>query len=206
MQVRRTLFDDRVFSVVLPGTWAWIPIADKDERVRRIQALVKKQFGMNDRLAGRRRQLREELAKAAQDAEDAGAIAFSVATELLPGIPFGGAMMSRLDAWPIGGAGVEAISERLAAAFPGATLIETVSGPVARRATAGVQRYVEQETPSLDIDYWAPTPGGDKVLATNVSLPMAPDERLFTELFDSVMGSLEWVTLIQTDDDGVADD
>ncbi|AYG03072.1 hypothetical protein D7I44_05710 [Gryllotalpicola protaetiae] len=193
------LSDDRVFSVVLPGSWNWIPIADREDRARRIQALVRKQVGRNDRLASRRRQLRDELTKSAKDAEAAGAIAFAVATELLPGIPFSGAMMSRLDVWPVDCAGIDDPAQRLDAAFHGSTPIETVSGPAARTAVPGVQRYTEHETPSLDIDYWAPAPSGNAVLATHVSLPMAPEPELFIELFDSVMGSLEWVRLIETE-------
>jgi hypothetical protein len=195
MDVRQARADDGLFSLVLPGSWASIPLADEKARGSRISALVKQQFGTNDRLAARRRQFREELATAAQQAADAGAVAFSMALELFPGIPVSGAMISIFEPWPAAGGALEDVAARLAAAYPDAEVIRGDSGAIARKATPGIQRYAtstETSTPSLDLDYWIPAPDGRRVLATNVSLPIAPDPGPFTELFDSVMASIVW--------------
>lgn len=195
MDVRRAHADNGQFDLILPGTWASIPLADETARAARISALVRQQIGSSDRLATRRRQFRDELAKSAKQAADAGAVAFAMALELFPGIPLSGAMISIFEPWPNGGAGAEDddLAARLAAAYPDAEVLATEAGPIARKATPGVQSYsAATSTPSLDLDYWAPVPDGSRVLATNVSLPMAPDPAPFTELFDSVMGSLIW--------------
>ncbi|GAA4191055.1 hypothetical protein GCM10022288_21320 [Gryllotalpicola kribbensis] len=192
MPVRSARSDSEEFAFVLPGSWASIPLADADARAARISALVKQQFGTNDRLASRRRQFREELAASAKQAADAGAAAFSLSLELFPGIPVSGAMISVFEAWPAAGAGIEDTASRLAAAYPEAEVLETDAGPIARKATAGTQTYTTTTTPSLDLDYWVPAPGGSRVLATNVSLPIAPDPGPFTELFDSVISSIVW--------------
>ncbi|HEY0249371.1 MAG TPA: hypothetical protein VGC45_14040 [Gryllotalpicola sp.] len=191
-EVRQARSDDGQFALILPGSWASIPLADETARAARISALVKRQFGTNDRLASRRRQFREELAKSARQAADAGAVAFSIALELFPGIPVSGAMISVFEPWPAAAGDGDDVARRLAAGYPGSTPLATPFGPIVRRATPGTQRYTTSSTPSLDLDYWVPAPDGARVLATNVSLPIAPDPEPFTELFDSVLGSLVW--------------
>lgn len=191
LDVRQSRADTGEFALVLPGAWASLPLADEKARTARISALVKQQFGTNDRLASRRRQFREELAKSAKQAADAGAVAFSIALELFPGIPASGAMISMFEPWPAGAAGDD-VAARLAAAYPGSELLESEAGPMARKAAPGIQTYTANSTPSLDLDYWIPAPDGRRVLATNVSLPIAPEPGPFVELFDSVMASIVW--------------
>lgn len=193
--VRRARADGDLFALILPGSWASIPLADENARAARIAALVKQQFGTSDRLAARRRQFREELAASARQAADAGAVAFSLALELFPGVPVGGAMISVLEPWPSAEGEFHDAAARLAAAYPGSEVLDTEAGPIARKATPGIQKYsasTSTSTPALDLDYWMPAPDGRRVLATNVSLPIAPDPGPFTELFDSVMGSIAW--------------
>jgi len=192
MQTRTASASGGLFSVVLPGSWASIPVADLDAAEKRVSALVKQQVGTNDRLAGRRRQVREELMTTVRQAAEEGAIAFSLALELLPGIPFSGAIMSRVESWPSGTPADKPATERLTAAFPGAVVIETSAGPAARRAGTSTQKYVTTQTPALSLDYWLPIPETDRLLATTVSLPIAPDADLFTELFDSIIDSIMW--------------
>jgi hypothetical protein len=190
--VRQARADGGEFALVLPGSWASIPLADESARAARISALVKQQFGTNDRLAARRRQFRDELTRSAAQAADAGAVAFSIALELFPGIPVSGAMISVFEPWPALGGALDDQAARLTAAYPGAEVLDTAAGPMARAATPGVQEYTTTTTPSLDLDYWIPAPDGRRVLATNISLPIAPDPGPFTELFDSVMASIVW--------------
>jgi len=199
---RAAISADGSFSLVLPGTWATIPLSDDADAEKRITALVKQQVGKNDRLASRRRQLRQELVKAAHDAAAQDAISFSIALEIMTGVPFPGSIMSRLEAWPASAVG-STPQERLAAGFPAATLIQTESGPAARVATSEPTKYVEETTPSLSLDYWIPVPSGARLLVTTVALPMVSDEALFTELFDTVMGSIQWA--VSADSDSASD-
>jgi len=193
MQTRRVPLGSRGFFLIMPGTWAQIPLEDEQAMAKRISALVKQQMGSNDRLAARRRTFRDELTTAATAAAESGAISFSIALELLVGVPFSGAMVASEIEWPPTAVDQQDHPQRLSAAFPGATVLHTEAGPVARRATSGVQRYVEEQTPSLDLDYWIPNPTADSLILINVSLPMvSPDPEPFIELFDSIIDSFTW--------------
>lgn len=196
MEPRRVPLGDDGFFIIMPGTWASIPLSSQEAITRRVSALVKQQVGTNDRLASRRRQFRDELISSATSAAAEGAIAFSIALELLPGVPFSGAMLTHRVEWPPVPALIRDLADvraRLVAAFPDATILDTEIGPIARVATPGEQRFVDQKTPSLRLEYWVPAPQGDSLLDVLVSLPMVGDPDLFTELFDSIMDSLTWV-------------
>lgn len=187
-QVRLGLTD---FYLVLPGTWAAIPMADADSMKRRVAALVKEQMGRDDRLASRRLQLRNELTEVAGTAAEQGAVSFALALELLPGVPFGAAMMARLQPWSDPGVGDAAA--RLATTFPDAEILPLDAGGwAARTATTGTQKYATEETPSLLVEYWTPAPHTSELLYITVSAPMAPQSPLFIQLFDAVIGSLTW--------------
>lgn len=187
---------DGLFSLVLPGTWASIPLTGDKAAAAQIAALVKRQVGMNDRLASRRRQLRDELTKSAQDAAEQGAIAFQIALEIIAGVPFPGSIMSRLEGWPAGARG-ETLEARLASGFPAAVPIATDSGPGVRVAETGVTKYVDETTPSLSIDYWIPAPSGEQLLVTTVQLPTISEPDVFIELFDTVMSSILWAVPVE---------
>lgn len=196
MQTRRVPLGDEGFFLILPGTWATIPLSSPEKIKRQVAQVVKQQIGTSDRLASRRRQFREELVKSATDARDQGAIAYAIALELMPGVPFSGAMITRRQPWPRIATALDGLAEpadRLRAAFPDATVLHTAAGPVARVATEGVQHYVTEETPSLRLEYWLPAPVEDGLLAMLISLPTAPDGALFTELFDSIVDSITWI-------------
>lgn len=194
-QVRLGLSD---FFLVLPGTWAAIPMSDGESMKRRVAALVKEQMGRDDRLASRRLQLRTELIEAAGNAVEQGAVSFALALELLPGVPFGAALMSRLMPWTNPGSGDDAA--RLATTFPDAVVLPLDAGGfAARSATGGTQKYASEETPSLVVDYWVPVPHSDQLLYLTVSAPMAPQSELFTQLFDAVIGSLTWDVNVATE-------
>lgn len=182
------------YSLVLPGTWAAIPLADETVMKKSIAALVKRQLGGDDRIARRRIQLRNELVETAEKAVAEGALSFSLSMELLPGVPFPAAMMGKRRPWPevaVVSAGAPQ-HERLAAAFPGATVLPLDSGDwMARIATSETQRYVEQTTPSLTVEYWIEAPDSDLLYLT-ISAPMVPEAELFVELFDLIAASLTW--------------
>lgn len=182
------------YSLVLPGTWAAIPLGDLEKTKKSVAALVKRQLGSDDRIARRRIQLRNELVQTAEKAEAEGAVAFSLSMELLPGVPFPAAMMSRRRPWPEGASLLGLVGPpKLAAAFPEAQVLPMDSGgSMARLATSETQRYVEQQTPSLSVEYWIPAPIDADLLYLTISAPMVPEARLFVELFDLIASSLIW--------------
>jgi hypothetical protein len=52
---REVVSPDRTYSIILPGTWAVIPLQDEAAMTKRIVAMVKKQVGGGDRAARMRR-------------------------------------------------------------------------------------------------------------------------------------------------------
>ncbi len=187
------------FSLILPGTWAAIPLDDPEATKRSVATLVKQQLGTDDRIARRRAQLRNELVETAAKAKAEGALSFSLSIELLPGVPFPAAMMTKRRPWPAEAGEAtasrtnEELAERLTKGFPGATILSLDSGdPVARRATWEVQKYVEESTPALTAEYWTAVPASDELLYVTISAPMVQQSELFVELFDTMIASLIW--------------
>lgn len=177
------------------------PAHDDEAARKQISAIVKRQVGMNDRLAARRRQMREELAKSACDAAYHGAIASQIALEIISGVPFPGSIMSWLEAWPTSAVG-DTIEKRLASGFPAADATTSDSGPGVRVVQNGTTTYTDEMTPPLSIDYWVPAPSGTQVLVTTLQLPMITEPDLFVALFDEMLSSILWAE--QTDEFGAA--
>ena len=88
------------FEIVLPGTWACIPMTTPDAIRQRVAALVKKQIGVSDRLAQHRREVREQLVDASLQALAQEALSFAISLELVPGVPFPASMLTSRSSWP----------------------------------------------------------------------------------------------------------
>lgn len=183
------------YSIILPGTWAEIPLVDEETMRERIRTLVLQQVGRNDRLARMRRDAREELVSTAERARAAGATAFWMSLEVLPGIPLPAALIARDRAWPEEVDAERPLAERLAAATPGAQLIEQRTGPVARIREIGEDVIGETKEPSLYLEYSVPYPGDAGLLTISVSAPTAHDPELYTLFFDAIVDSLTWAEL-----------
>lgn len=192
------------YSIVLPGTWAQIPLQSREAASARISALVKKQVGMNDRLARHRRDVRDQLLDAALQAQAAHALSFAISLELAPGVPFPASMLGSLATWPptadadplaAGPLATEVPSDwgtRLRRAFPAATFVAGSTGLIARRVGEGSRRWGEATTQSLSLDYWLPVPDGSGLLQFTISAPMVEGYELFTELFDTIVSTVSW--------------
>jgi hypothetical protein len=189
---REVVSPDRTYSIILPGTWAVIPLQDEAAMTKRIVAMVKKQVGGGDRAARMRRQTRDEFVKTAQQARDAGATSFALSLELMPGVPFPAALLSTVESWPVLASAELSVADRLRAAVPGAVLLEHQSGPVARQAESAQQRVGQEKVPSLRVVYWVPRPHNDDLLRVTISAPMVDSPELFTELFDAIVDSIAW--------------
>lgn len=189
---REVVSPDQTYSIILPGTWAVIPLQDEAAMTKRIVAMVKKQVGGGDRAARLRRQTRDEFVKTAQQARDAGATSFALSLELMPGIPFPAAMISTVEDWPVLAAADLDLAKRLRVAQPGAVLLEQQNGPVARQVETAQQRVGGQQVPSLRVVYWLPRPHSKDLLRITISAPMVESPELFTELFDAIVDSITW--------------
>lgn len=175
-------------DIILPGTWYWIPVDDGEEIRKQCRLIIRRQLGVSDRLASRRREVAEQLVAAAKDAKAAGAVSFAMALELAPGVPFPASLMMNFSDWPTASTGD--VDSRLRAAFPSAEILDQRTGPVARVAEFFQQRVDEEATPTLRCEYWLPVLDGTRLLGVTISAPTMPDPDLFTRLFDSIVDSI----------------
>ncbi|GAA4160735.1 hypothetical protein GCM10022286_17210 [Gryllotalpicola daejeonensis] len=180
------------FTVMLPGTWEIIPMTTEDEVRARVSALVKRQLPKADRLASLRRDARERTLEAALGALKMDAVAFAMALEMLPGVPFGASLIGFAPGWPPAAPeGDDGVVGRLRRALPQAEVFEHALGAMGRYSTVVTEQAGEQEFPALDLEYWIARDGGQPIVFM-VSIPMSPDDRLMTEFFDAVMDSIRW--------------
>lgn len=182
-------------SIVLPGSWAVIPLTTAEAGERRVSALIKKQLGRNDRLAGLRRDLRESINASVREAVDLGAVGLAISLEILPGIPFPASLLLLPLDWPSTAGGADASQEqRLLAAYPGSVLVEEgAARPIVRRHEMVTTTYEDESSQDLKINYWLPVGDGSSIVRVYVKAPMAHTPPLWLELFDTIIGSLGWL-------------
>lgn len=182
-------------SLILPGSWALIPLTNADVAQARITALIKKQIGKNDRLAHVRRELKTSLIQSAEEAIALGAVGLAISLEILPGVPFPASLLILPVAWP---ASLEnddrPDAERLLAAYPGASLLEEETDrPIVRRHEIVKTTYDTESSTDLRVNYWLPVGDGSQLARIYVKAPMVHAPPLWLELFDTIVGSLGWL-------------
>jgi len=160
------------YVVALPGSWTIIPLANRVETANAVSALVTGYVGRDDRRAQLRRVLREHVLGLAREARTADIEFLAVAPELVPGVPFGGALTTRTLPWP-------------ADAGPLTQPVRTVSS--GDRESAG---HVER---MISVDYVVPTPvGAGLLLAFSVPEATVSAEAILP-LFDTIVEAISWV-------------
>lgn len=182
-------------SIVLPGSWAVIPLTTVEAGEKRVSALIKKQLGRNDRLAGLRRELRESINTSVREAVDLGAVGLAISLEILPGIPFPASLLILPLDWPSTATDADASQEqRLLAAYPGSALVEEgAERPIVRRHEMVTTTYENESSQDLKINYWLPVGDGSRIVRVYVKAPMAHTPALWLDLFDTIIGSLGWL-------------
>jgi hypothetical protein len=193
-------------SIVLPGSWAVIPLQNIDRATSRISALIKKQMGKNDRLAGLRRELRQSLTESVKEAIDIGAVGLAVSLEILPGVPFPASLVILPLDWPRTETEPTAsVAQRLLAAHPGSELIDgSETRPIVRRHELVTTTYETETSKDLRINYWLPVADGSSLARVYVKAPMAHTPPLWLELFDTIVGSLGWLNRDDSEPDVAA--
>ncbi|MHA7985454.1 hypothetical protein ACX9R5_06565 [Rathayibacter sp. CAU 1779] len=106
---RRQVLGGGELAVILPGTWAVIPMDDDEAAAKAITALVKSRVGRADRLAQARRDVRSQLEGLVKQAKQADAFTFALSMEILPGVPFPASLLITHEAWPAGSAPAAAV-------------------------------------------------------------------------------------------------
>lgn len=186
----------------LPEHWATIDLDDAAQVDRQVRAVVKQQgAALGDRGASLRRDLREQLAAAAERASSAGGRV--MAYLVLPGAEAALALHLTLywhDLGPQAGgvSHLERIGERLGRSLgpqDALTTTETLSGPFLRhvRHSFGAPELGGQDVPLLLVDYWAPAPGARSVARLAFSTPHVEIRDAVLGLTDRVLFATEWL-------------
>jgi hypothetical protein len=186
------------FSVILPGTWATVPMADADTMRKAVARIVKERMPRDDRLAAVRRDVREDLLASSTRAAEAGADLYALSLEILPGIPFPASMVGFVQPWPpmsvdaaAAADSADEIAALLVAAFPGSVAMPAATVPHVRRSDVRTREVGETETQVLDLEYWFADPTGS-LTCLMVSVPECDAPDLVTALFDAVAASVFW--------------
>jgi hypothetical protein len=184
------------FTIVLPGTWANIPLHDPAETERSVRALVKKQVGRDDRFARVRRDAKNQLMELAENASATNILGLSLWLELVPGMPFPGSLTVDVVERPddseesVLPTDNEELALFLGRVFPEATVLDAGPGPTARTAYVTSVRAGENEIPHLKITYVVPDPGAQRMLRFLVDLPTVDRTENYVDLFDLVIDSV----------------
>jgi hypothetical protein len=187
-------------SMVLPGSWANIPVGDELNADRIIAALVSRQVGRSDRLARVRRESKEQLKDVVARARVAGVFQVALSLEILPGIPFPAAMF--LDFRPWAGQVPEPAdrASRLLEMLPTAEILDLDSGITARAWRQVTIKPGEETIPDTKLEYLLPTPSGDQLLHIIADAPVECDPEMIVALFDAMVDSIRWREPIGPDD------
>ena len=185
----------RSMNIILPGTWANVPLGDQVTARKFVKELVRRQVGGDDRLALLRAQVVDETMGNLAQAVSIGVHTYLMSLELLPRVPFSAAILMADEPWPDTarpGLGDDDLPRALREGFPGGEVLELSPGPVLR--IAEYSETMEQvEAPVLRLEYHLPYPDLQKLLFARVSAPNLPQAEPFVTLFDEIIDSITFV-------------
>ena len=186
----------RRLNIILPGTWANVPLGEEKTTRKFIKDLVRRQVGPDDRMAQLRADATSETTKNVLEAMEIGVHTYLMSLELLPGVPFPAAILMADEPWPDEsrpGLGADDLPRALREGFPGGVVLDHPAGPVLRIAEFGETQIEEAPVSVLRLEYHIPYPDRAQVLYARVSMPNIPSPEPFTALFDSIIDSISFV-------------
>ena len=186
----------RQLSIIVPGTWANVPVDGPISARRFVKDLVRSRVGTEDRLASLRAELVDVTMRNVMAAMEIGVHTYLMSFELLPSIPFTGAMLMADIPWPDEsrpGLGDTDIPRALREGFPGGAVLDLEMGPVLRTVETTESALEGQPITSLDIQYQVPYPTLEKVLYIRVNLPVAPALEPILRLFDRIVDTITFL-------------
>ncbi|GAB2451897.1 hypothetical protein [Xylanimonas ulmi] len=184
-------------TIVLPGSWINVPLADPEETTAFVRRVVRERVGVADRLARMRRLTADDLVANARDAAKVGVHTYLMALELYPGIPFPAALLLFDASWPQGSAPApdataQEVGAALAAAFPDGELGHLSHGAVSRTATVTKEPIADTDSVRLTIDYRIPYPDRTRLLVGRATIPALPSAEPFATLIDAIVDSIQF--------------
>ncbi|CAM3478670.1 hypothetical protein [Isoptericola cucumis] len=194
---RSVRFREGRMRIVLPGTWANIPLDDEETAVEHVRRLVRRQVGKADRLARARREATQEVVGNVRAAMSAGVHTYLMSLELLPGVPFPAVILAMDEEWPAASAEARAAGDgaaALRAGFPTGEVEPQRNGPVARvvEMTQGSTGEGD-DVLTMRLEYHIPYPDGSRLLMARVNVPGIPSAEPFATLFDEILDSITFM-------------
>jgi len=186
----------RNLNIILPGTWANVPLDSQKSARTFVKALVRRQVGNDDRLARVRADAVEQTMTNITEAMEIGVHTYLMSLEILPGVPFPAAILMIDEPWPDEarpGLGEGDLARALREGFPGGAVLEMRSTPVLRIAEFADSDLLERPVKVLRLEYHIPYPDLTRVLYARVSVPNLPAAEPFAQLFDEIIDSITFL-------------
>ncbi|PJI94967.1 hypothetical protein [Luteimicrobium subarcticum] len=185
-------------GIVVPFEWWRVPLDDDASRTAAVAALVKRRLGRDDRAARMRRDVRDDLLRASEQAAAAGGrtmalidmpvgdvqVTGTMVVYELPGVTADRAVEDAVHR----AEGVRA--EVLRADLVGGSAVRVVTATEIERTDAAGDPLL----PELRADYWVRLDGYSELVYMVFTSPFVPLRDGLLELFDAVVGSLHVVT------------
>jgi len=196
MDAKNAKIAGRNLTIILPGTWANIPLADEKTAHRFVKDVVRRRVGSDDRLARLRAQTTDEVMHNVAEAVRIGVHTYLMSLELLPGVPFPAAILMLDQPWPDRarpGLGAKDVSRALREGFPGGKELDLACGPVLRITEMSQATVADAPLTVLRLEYHIPYPSLDKVLYARISVPNLPLAEQIIALFDEIIDSIRFI-------------
>lgn len=183
--------------LTLPGEWWRVPLDSEQSTIRAATRMARSLYP-GDELATLRREIRDLVGKAAEEARAARARNFWFAREIVPGVPIPLTLSMYAPELP---QRMSADASPLAAADGLAGAIDDDQGAVSTWAQGviGVMRHLrllpatgDDAAPTLRVDYWLAQGQQTTVFAFSSPLLWEETAEPLLELTDAVVATVEW--------------
>ncbi|WP_395640617.1 hypothetical protein [Pseudolysinimonas sp.] len=183
---------------VLPGRWGRIGLESPGARRRSAKRLVESALGRADELASARGELRGRIETVAELAATSGAADLYFALEIADGVPFPAWLtVYRLDAATLDlpALGLERLTRFLSDSLDGGY------EPMTPAETFGVVRHAWRRPAGgpaddigemVEVDYWVAAAEPARIARLTFASPMIGYQDELIDLFDAIIGTLEW--------------
>lgn len=189
------------YRIVVPDGWFQLALEPED-RDASVLALAEQQFHGIDNAPHLKRELMRELQRQAREAYAAGGTELYLSTLVVGPGPLSSSLLISVPPpgeWP-GISGTAALSRYLEA-LPGRQEVGLVHLEAAgravrtrRRRDPDPARQLGNTLPTTSLSYYVPIPLTEKWLVLDFSTPIDPLADRMVELFDTVAGTLHWLS------------
>lgn len=199
---------------MLPGRWWHIALGETEDVAAQVRAMTRSVVGSQDDRARLRRELAQEVSRAASAAAQAHATDFYFAVEVIPGVPIPAFLAIYWPQLPAGlslllgpAAASSALAASLRTAQPDAEVVDlggdevgvvrsvttiATSLEAALEAHDGTEARGPGDGRDVVVSYWALRSDAPRPLLLSFTSPLASMKGELVELFDAIVGTVTW--------------